>query len=441
MKVKNMDITKPRGTRDFLPEEMNKRRYVEDIFRSITKKWGYGEVNTPIFENLNLFTIKSGKDIIDELYYFKDKKNRDLALRPELTAPVMRVYLNEMQAYQKPIKLFYFENCFRYERPQKRRYREFWQFGVEIIGGNNINADAECIALSLTLLKNVGINAEVHIGNLKILKLLLKSMDFKDKNKIIHFIDKKEYDSLIEFMNQKNISSMEIKNIIELVTISEENPSSSIKKAKKIIGDIDELNELELLVEKLKLYGFSNISIDFGVARGLDYYTGIVFEIYDNNLGSEKQICGGGSYNLIKLFGGENIISTGFGIGFDRILDICNINLNNEKSMFIVSSNETYNESIKIASLLRKYINVDMELANRSFNTQISYANSKKFNYILIVGNKKIKRNNSCTDGDYYTLKDMNTGNQIDVNTNQLIDIIKKEVLSSNKRRIPKNET
>lgn len=414
-------IIRPRGTRDILPNEMEKRKYIENKFRDIIEKWGYKEINTPTFEFLNLFTLKSGNDIIKELYSFNDKNERQLALRPELTAPVMRSYLNEMQFYPKPIKLFYFENCFRYERPQKGRYREFWQFGVEIIGGEGTNAESEMISLAITLLESIGIHGEINIGNLKILKILLNQMNIneEDKKKILHLIDKKEYISLNNFLDSKNITEDIKKKLFELIKISEINPLYSIEKAKEIVGDTEALYEIKDLISKLNLYGFNNIKINFGIVRGLDYYNGTVFEIYDKKLGSQSQICGGGSYNLIKLFGGENINSTGFGIGFDRICEICDLEIPRKKTLFIISNNSTYEKSIEIAKILRKFICVNVDLMNKSFNSQLSYANSINADFVLFL-----KKDNQNL---YYSLKNMNTGKQIDLNLEQLIEKIRYE--------------
>ena len=138
----------PRGTRDFNPAEMQKRRYLEDSMKKTFKIFGYREVQTPMFENLDLFTAKSGEGIIEEIYSFADKGGRELALRPELTAPVIRFYVDKLQMEPKPLKLFYFGNCFRYDRPQKGRYREFRQAGCEIIGTDTPEALAELIALA-----------------------------------------------------------------------------------------------------------------------------------------------------------------------------------------------------------------------------------------------------------------------------------------------------
>jgi histidyl-tRNA synthetase len=163
----------PRGTRDFPPEDMEKRRYIEHTMAMTFRSFGYGEIQTPTFENLELFTAKSGDSIIDEIYAFTDKGGRQLALRPELTAPVIRCYVERLQMEPKPLKLFYFGNCYRYDRPQKGRYREFQQAGCELIGADTPEAIAELLACAFTLLKNVGLqNIRMNIGNLTVVSRL-----------------------------------------------------------------------------------------------------------------------------------------------------------------------------------------------------------------------------------------------------------------------------
>ena len=152
-----MEFNKPRGTRDFLFEDMEERKHVENTIRSVVENYGFKEIKTPIFEDLELFTTKSGEGIKEEIYHFQDKGGRDLALRPELTASVSRLYNNNLQKAAKPLKMYYFGSCFRYERPQAGRFRQFWQFGIEVIGGTPIYNEAEIIAMANEALSQVGI--------------------------------------------------------------------------------------------------------------------------------------------------------------------------------------------------------------------------------------------------------------------------------------------
>ena len=174
-----MEFERPRGTRDFLFEEMRQRKHAEDILRNVFENYGFGEVQTPLFEDLKLFTTKSGEEIVDQLYNFKDKGDRDLALRPEITAPIARLYLNELQKTSKPIKIYYYGSCFRYERPQKGRFRQFWQFGCELIGAKTPEGEAEVIAMCNNAIEELGITtAEFnvnHLGKNPLLETILSS--------------------------------------------------------------------------------------------------------------------------------------------------------------------------------------------------------------------------------------------------------------------------
>ncbi|MFW6305232.1 MAG: ATP phosphoribosyltransferase regulatory subunit, partial [Candidatus Saliniplasma sp.] len=163
-------IERPRGTRDLYPDEMEIRRKIEQKLRDLSRSFGYREILTPTFEYTELFTQKSGPDIVNELYHFEDKGGRDIALRPEFTASVIRAYNEGMRELPKPLKLFYFGPVFRYERPQSGRYREFWHFGTELIGPDTFRADAENIALAYMCVKKIGWNDfKLKVSNLKIL--------------------------------------------------------------------------------------------------------------------------------------------------------------------------------------------------------------------------------------------------------------------------------
>lgn len=396
-----MTIQKPRGTRDFLPKDMIRRRELENKLRSVVNKWGYQEVVTPTFENLELFTMKSGEGVIGELYNFTDKGNREMTLRPELTAPVMRLFVNEMQALPLPLKLFYFENCFRYERPQKGRFREFWQFGIELIGSQNPAADAEIIALATSMLKTAGIKGYLHVGYLGIIRALLNNIETEDQSKIMRFVDKKDYSSLNDFLKEINLDVNIASNLKKLITI---NGPNAIEEARFILGDIPEINIFEQIISLLDIYDIK-YTIDFGISRGLDYYTGMVFEIYAEGLGAQKQVCGGGSYRLIKLFGGSDVPSTGFGLGFDRIMEIYDSVDKTPLSIVIITTAETKIHSIPIAAYLREYLPVHIDIMNRNFKAQLTYANAIKASHVLIIGEKEI------TEGKY-TLKDMQSGEQ-----------------------------
>ncbi|MDF1534123.1 MAG: histidine--tRNA ligase [Methanosarcinaceae archaeon] len=396
-----MKINRPRGTRDFLPEVTARRRHVEGKMRDVVKNWGYSEIITPTFESLDLFTLKSGEGVIGELYNFTDKGDREMTLRPELTAPVMRMYVNEMQATQKPIKLFYFENCFRYERPQKGRFREFWQFGVEVIGSSKSDADAEVIALATNMLESAGIKGDLHVGHLGIIRHILNVLETEQQSQIMRLVDKKDDTGLDDYLEQINAPADLRRNLLELICLA---GNDAVEKARDVIGDIPELEIFKELLTLLDAYGI-DYNVDFGIARGLDYYTGMVFEIYAEGLGAQNQICGGGSYNLIKLFGGGDVPSTGFGIGFDRIMEICDVEADKTKKVVVISTDSTRLNAIKVANELRRVVPVHLDIMKRNFKAQMSYANYIGADYTVIVGEREI-------EAGKITFKDMVSGEQ-----------------------------
>ena len=419
----------PRGTRDFTPEEMQKRRYVEDKIRATFQKFGYKEIQTPTFETLELFTAKSGETIIDELYNFKDKGGRDIALRPELTTPVIRFYVDKLQMESKPLKLFYFGNCFRYDRPQKGRYREFMQAGCELIGTDTPEAHAELIALAYTILINVGLkDLKLNIGNLSILSCIFKTYNIskEQQKKLTPLIDKSQFEDVVLYLKDFGVSEKDAQGFIKILQ------ASDVKEILELIQK-DELakNEMEKLKQILDLiknvFEIKICEIKMSIVRGLDYYKGIVFEIDAPRLGAEKQLCGGGAYELISLFGGRETPTSGFAIGFDRTV----LALDAEKykfpmlklDVFVIPVNEDMIvKSIEITQTLRKQgLSVDMDLLKRGMSKSLKYASSINVDKIIIVGKKEL--DNNCV-----TVRDMKSGKQELVKINILYDKLSKHL-------------
>lgn len=432
-----MEFTRPRGTRDFLFTEMRERKEAESTLRNVFENYGFQEIKTPLFEELKLFTTKSGEEIVDQLYNFKDKSDRELALRPELTAPVARLYLNELQkTTAKPIKLYYYGSCFRYERPQKGRFRQFWQFGCELIGAKSPEGEAEVISMCNESLESLGITpADININHLGIIRGLFAhfNIDTKTQREIMVIIDKGDKELLKESLVGDNpvIDNEELNNVLLNLI--------DMVGGKEILADIEELvkpydepqeslAELEELVKTLDSFGVDNYTLNLGVARGLDYYTGIVFEVYIPELGAQKQVCGGGTYSLIKVFGGEEIESTGFAFGFDRLMNAIE-ELNGEKELkpyldvFVAPINdETRQKSFEITQTLRKNgIATDVDLNRKKFKKLMNHANNINVGKVVIVGKKDL-------DEGKVTVKDMNSGKQELVSLDSLVDYIKGEL-------------
>ena len=406
-----MKLQKPRGTRDFFPEDMAKRKYVENRLRDVAERWGYGEIKTPTFENLELFTLKSGEGILGEIYNFKDKGDREIALRPELTAPVVRMYVEELQKSAKPLKFYYFDNCFRYERPQKGRFREFFQFGVEIIGSAKPESDAEVIAIAAGMLESVGVNGDLHVGHLGIARTLLKDIDTGHHGTIMRLVDKKDDKGLEDFLDEISAPDEMRGKLFRLIGLRGIN---AVHEARELVGDIEELAQFEALLDLLDVYGLE-YQVDFGIARGLDYYTGMVFEIYCEGLGAQNQICGGGSYRLAKLFGGQDTQSTGYALGFDRIMEVCEVAPEVKTRVVVVCFDDTRNEGIVIAKKLREHVVTYIDVMGRKFKDQMKYANTIGASHVVIVGKDEL-------DAGKVALKDMKTGEQEVVGVDEVVE-------------------
>ena len=429
-----MEFERPRGTRDFLFEEMRQRKEAENTLRRVFENYGFGEVQTPLFEDLKLFTTKSGEEIVDQLYNFKDKGGRDLTLRPEITAPISRLYLNEMQKSAKPIKLYYYGSCFRYERPQKGRFRQFWQFGCELIGAKSPEGEAEVIAMCNSSLEALGITtAEINVNHLGIIRGLFKHFDIDEatQREIMIVIDKGDKELLKESLIGENpiIKDNSELNEVLLKLIDMVGDSSIIKTIEDLVSPYEEagdaLEEFKELVDTLKSFQVTNYKLNLGVARGLDYYTGIVFEVYVQGLGAQKQVCGGGTYNLVKLFGGEDVASTGFALGFDRLMNAIE-ELGGKKELppmvntYVAAiSDSTRQKAFEITQNLRNAdIPTEVDLSRKKFKKILSYANKLNVKNVVLVGERDLEEGN-------VTVKDMESGEQEIVAVEDVAEYIK----------------
>jgi len=412
-------IQRPRGTRDFSPEEMEKRRWLEGIMRSTARDFGFREVATPTFEHTELFTLKSGPRIVEEIYAFQDKGGRDIALRPELTAPVIRYFLSDMSNETRPLKVSYLGPCFRYERPQSGRYREFMQFGVELIGANNPESDAEVIGLAASIMERIGLDEySIRVGHIGILREMLAEagLDQGQAAAVLQKLDKKMYDEVRPMMMSAGVTDEDIQTVFDLT---------------QVVGDVSVLEgmtgeAIQYLMEVFGVlgnYGIDQALVDLGVVRGLDYYTGIVFEVEAPCLGAEKQVCGGGSYSLAEILGGERVFSTGFAIGFDRTmlalekegLDVGDDGID----AFVIPVKEAQMpKAFEIVSTLRRAgLRADVDLMRRSIGKNLKYADSSGARRAVIVGENELEQGS-------VTVRDMDSGEQTLVRIEELVNFL-----------------
>ncbi|MDD1670715.1 MAG: histidine--tRNA ligase [Methanomicrobiales archaeon] len=424
-------LQRPKGTRDFLPEEMEERRAIEGRLREHARSWGYREISTPAFELLDLFTVKSGEGIINEVYAFEDKKGLAMALRPEITAPVLRMYVNEARSLPKPLRWFYFSDCFRYEDPQKGRYRQFWQFGTELIGVDSPEADAEVILLADDLLRATGVEFTLQVGHLAPMKKVLSSLDPGVQSRLMRFLDKRDFEGMEKFLGEQLPGTGGGAGIPGLQavfnTLKDLTAVRHLEELWGLIGDIPERPRIEALDAILRKEGLS-FTWNFAIARGLDYYTGMVFEGFAEHLGAENQILGGGEYRLAKLFGGDDVPSSGFAIGFDRVM----VSLRNVKEIpverwpvvMVIPRGKGKEQAFATARAFRnawsremqlhdvpdaggKKIIAILDLTDQNIGKKMSHA-AKIADFAVIVGDREV-------DAGMVSLKDLHTSDQIEM--------------------------
>jgi len=402
-----MLIQPPKGFRDFLPEKSIARNFVIEKIKALFERFGFDPLETPSLEYAEVLLGKYGEEADKLIYLFEDRGRRKLGLRYDQTVPLARV-INNYQNLPKPFKRYQIQPVWRAENPQSGRFREFVQADIDIVGEKSLLAEEEIIICALTTLKNLGfkktkilINDRQNFANLdKKIIITIDKLEKIGEEKVINEIEKK-----------MNLSQNVAKKI--LLTIKNKPPSNNLKN----------------LFSLLKKSNFKE-GIDFiyqpTLARGLDYYTGIIFEAVDENYNAGA-LGGGGRYdNLIGIFSGQKIPACGFAFGFDRLLEAMELlNLIPKKStttkvLVTVFSENLLDRSIKITNYLRQNnINTEIYLnPEKKLDKQLKYADKKGIPYVLILGEDEIKKN-------IVKLKDLKTGKQQEIVLKQLIKIIK----------------
>lgn len=412
-------INIPKGTKDMLPNESYKWNYIKNKAREIARKYNIKEISTPVFEHTELFVRGVGKssDIVNkEMYTFLDKGERSITLKPEGTAGAVRSFIeNSMFNEPMPIKMFYFTPCYRYEKPQAGRLREHHQFGVELFGATGTRADAEILMIATDFYKSLGLTPKVVLNNLGCVECR--------KN----YVQKlKEY-----FSPQINEVCEDCKNRLKT------NPlrilDCKVEDCKRIINDAPKIstclcddcknnfNNLLSVLNSLKI----NYEINETLVRGLDYYTNLVFEFWDDDGINKAALGGGGRYdNLVEELGGKSTPVVGFGIGLERLImymESKNIAFEQDKRLdcYIVSMINDDVMILNIAKNLRDNgISCETDLVNRSVKSQFKYANKINAKFTIILGEDELKNNS-------VKLKNMDSGEEIFVNLEDLVKKIK----------------
>lgn len=409
----------PRGTKDIVPAEAYKWNYLEGKFRDLCRLYGYEEIRTPIFEHTELFKRGVGDttDIVQkEMYTFKDRGDRDLTLKPEGTAGVIRAFIeNKMYAETQPTKLFYITPCFRYERPQSGRQRQFHQFGVEAIGSDTPSLDAEVISLAMQFLGEAGF---------KDLTVSINSVGCpvcrEEYNQLLKDYLAAKADVLCDLCNDRRD-----KNPMRVIDCKNETCQANIVDIPLMADHLcenckDHFSQLKQYLDEMDI----NYVVDKKIVRGLDYYKRTAFEIISNDLGAQSTVCGGGRYDgLVEQIGGPSGYSgIGFGLGAERLLltleaNGVEIGNPNHTDIFVVTIGDKAKlKSFSILKDLRdNHIAADKDHLDRSLKAQFKYSNKINARYTIVIGEDEL-------DKDEATLKNMETGDQKLIKISKLVE-------------------
>lgn len=400
-----MAIQAQKGTKDMLPNEAYKWNYIEEKLREISWEYGIREIRTPMFEATELFERGVGEttDVVQkEMYTFEDKSGRSITLKPEGTAPAVRAFIeNSLYADAQPTKMFYFTDCFRYEKMQKGRLRQFHQYGIEVLGSKDPSIDAEVISLVMRSLSEFDIKG---------LSLNINSLGCPTCRAKYNEALKKYLQDNYEKLCGTCKTRFE-KNPMRIIDCKEKSCKEIVKDVPVILDFIceecsDHFNKLKSYLDVMGI----EYNIDPQIVRGLDYYSKTVFEVIKNGL----TVCGGGRYDyLVREIGGPDIPAMGFAMGLERLLllldeDNIEIPMTNRCDLYIGTMGENAKlHTIKLAFDLRKQgVKVDIDHLGKSVKAQMKYANKIDAKYTFVIGDSEIDENKvkvkRMSDGEHF---------------------------------------
>lgn len=413
-----------RGTRDFYPDDMRLRNWLFDNFINASLLHGFEEYDAPILEREELYTRKQGEEITQQLYNFQDKGDRKVALRPEMTPSLARMVMARAGGLPMPIKWFSIPQCWRYERTQRGRGREHYQWNVDIWGTTEISADAELISVIVTFFEGVGLTSEdivIRISSRKVLEEVLGSLDiegdvFAQTCIIVDKMDKLSSEVIEEQLSKLGHTSDVITTIQSVLGIKD---MGGLKKALK--AESLAVSELKSLFDEIDSYGISEwVEFDASIVRGLAYYTGSVFEAHDRK-GKFRAICGGGRYDkLISTLGGKDLPATGFGFGDMVIMellaekDLVPMLVSGIDDIVISLNPDLRNVAVRVAASLRNSDRtVDLVLEDKKMKWAFKHAERIGAKRLVLIApdewsRKKIK------------VKDLETGEESEISLDDI---------------------
>lgn len=407
-----------KGARDFYPEDKRIQKYMFSVLRRVVERYGYEEYDAPILEPLELYLAKTGEEIVNEqTYAFEDRGGRRVAIRPEMTPTVSRLVAARRQDLAYPLRMYNIGGRWRYERPQRGRYREFYQLDVDIFGVEGVEAEHEIIVLADDVMRTFGAKRKMYsvkINHRQLMDFVLHeylSLDEVQSYSMSKLIDRKEKISHEDFLVQADAlfspSQRESGAVTKLLAVINARNTSALPPEVRAHNSVVELEKLLRLLDDS---GVTNAVFDPSVMRGFDYYTGIVFEVFDNHPDNRRSMFGGGRYDgLVGLFGVEPVPTVGFAMGDVTLQNFLEGHellpaVQSETDAYVVLVGDVTEKAQRFIAQLREMgLNIAVDLSGRKIDRQIKSADKKGIPYIITIGEKELGE-------DLYPLKNLKTG-------------------------------
>lgn len=421
-----------KGTRDWYPENMRVRQYIFDTWRTVVERYGYEAYDAPLLEPLDIYTAKSGQELAGEqTYTFIDRGDRQVAIRPEMTPSVSRLIAAKRQELAYPARWYNIGQFMRYERPQRGREREFWQLNVDIFGSDDILAEAEIITLGKRLLDALGANQDMYsirINNRKIINFMMAyylGLDAVQSQLMIKLFDRKNKISPEEFRAQALEIFGDGNGMEGLQKIAQLIAAKSMADLPEEIRSGEVVVEIQSLFTQLERAGIKNAVFDITLMRGLDYYTGVVFEFFDTHPENRRSLFGGGRYDgLVGLFGAEPLSAVGMAPGLtmtELFLESHGLipKLGSSTEVYIVTLENALKGASKLADDLRaEGVNVELDFTGRKLDKQLRTAIKKNIPFIIFVGEEELQT-------ELYSFKDTASSEEQKLSFSRIVSKVK----------------
>lgn len=421
-----------KGTRDWYPADMRLRNHIFHVWQTVARRYGYEAYDAPLLEPVDIYEAKSGQELVSEqMYQLTDKGERRVAIRPEMTPSVSRMVAARQQEIAMPARWFSIAQFMRYERPQRGREREFWQLNCDLFGQDGALADAEIISLGSDILAELGATKDMYtikVNNRRIVNFMMAQyleLDAVQAQLMTRLFDRKNKIALEAFRDQaieifgNDAAPQGLQRLAQLLA------AKSMADLPEMIRDSDAVREVQELFTQLERAGVKNAIFDITLMRGLDYYTGTVFEFFDTHPENARALFGGGRYDgLVGLFGGEPVGAVGVALG----LSMTELFLQTHKlvpklysttDIYMIIIGDTIRSAQKLAMRLRKEgVNVELDMTGRKMDKQLKTAIKKQIPYILFIGEDEIAK-------EMYPLKDTVTSKEEKLSFERLVTTVR----------------